>query len=118
MKFSSTAVVLFITLLFCAFLVGFWLGRTTDTGDIFVSAHPDDTSAATLSDTSASNAKININTASLAQLCTLDGISGTLAQRIIDYRETFGPFRSTAELTEVDGIGQKILDKLADRITI
>lgn len=118
MKFSSTTVVLFVTLLFCAFLIGFWLGRTTDAGGISVSARPAGTSAATSTDTSALTAKININTASLAQLCTLDGISGTLAQRIIDYRETFGPFRSTAELTEVDGIGQKILDKIADRITI
>lgn len=62
--------------------------------------------------------KININKASKAALESIPGIGPTTAQRIIDYRESSGPFKSTDELKKVKGIGPKAFEKLADHVTV
>lgn len=62
--------------------------------------------------------KININTASAAELETLDGIGPAKAEAIIRYREEHGPFASIRDLLKVPGIGEKTLAKFADRITV
>lgn len=61
---------------------------------------------------------ININSADLEQLQQLDGIGKVKAQAIIDYREAHGAFRTVDELTKVDGIGEKTLEKNRDKITV
>ena len=64
------------------------------------------------------NDKIDINTAPVSLLITLDGIGETLAQRIVEYRETHGPFGSTAEIMKVFGIGAGTYEKIRDTITV
>lgn len=68
--------------------------------------------------TSNASALININTASLEDLMTLTGIGEVKAQAIINYRETYGSFPTINSLTNVSGIGEKTLAKIADRITV
>jgi len=61
---------------------------------------------------------ININTATLPQLESLNRIGPALAQRIIDYRSTHGGFRTVEELSAVKGIGPKTMDLNRSRLTI
>jgi len=63
-------------------------------------------------------ATVNINTANQVQLETLPGIGPSLAGRIIQYRESNGPFRSTEDIKNVSGIGDKRYDQLKDLISV
>ena len=60
--------------------------------------------------------KVNINTASAEELDGLPGIGPVLAQRIVDWRTENGPFTDAAQLLEVDGIGQTVLESIQDFI--
>jgi competence protein ComEA len=61
-------------------------------------------------------ARISLSDATQAQLEQLDGIGPALAQRIIQYRQQHGGFRSIDELKEVSGIGDKRFDALKGSI--
>lgn len=62
--------------------------------------------------------RININTASARELERLPGIGQGLAERIIDHRERFGPFRRPEHLIIVRGISDKRFRALQDLITV
>ncbi len=56
---------------------------------------------------------LNVNTASAEELERLPRIGPVMARRIIEYRETHGPFRRLEDLEAVPGIGPKTLEALA-----
>lgn len=62
--------------------------------------------------------KVNLNSASASQLDSLPGIGTTYAQRIIDYRNANGGFKSIEEIKNVKGIGDATFAKLKDLITV
>lgn len=64
------------------------------------------------------SSKININTADLTQLQTLNGIGEVKAKAIIEYRNTYGRFNSVEELKNVSGIGDKTFEKIKHLITV
>lgn len=63
-----------------------------------------------------SGVKINLNTATQAELETLPGVGAKLAQNIIAARQK-KPFTSLEDLDQVSGVGPKLLEKIRDRIT-
>ncbi len=62
--------------------------------------------------------RIDLNTATVEELCTLPGIGEAKAAAIIAYRETNGPFRSVEDLMQVEGIKEGVYSKIKDKITI
>ena len=62
--------------------------------------------------------RININTATVKQLAELPRIGEKIALRIVNFRKQNGKFKRIEELMKVKGIGEKLFDKLKDRITV
>ncbi len=62
-------------------------------------------------------APVNINTATVKELCALPGIGEKLAERIIEYREKNGPFKSADEIMSVSGIGAETYRDIKNSIT-
>ena len=62
--------------------------------------------------------KININTATQAELETLTGIGPTTAMKIINYREQNGKFKKIEDIKQVSGIGDGKFEKIKNQITV
>lgn len=111
------------TLLCVAFTAGLFLGRAYGSEPLQILNAPDSntdtgTAAAAATIASGGQAVIDLNTATAAQLETLPGIGAVLAQRILDYREANGPFETISQLANVEGIGEKRLEAIAEYICI
>lgn len=76
----------------------------------------------TAEETARENAKedgrVNLNTASVAELTTLPGIGEARAEEIVEYRTRVGHFASEEELKNIRGIGEAMYERLKDRITV
>ncbi len=62
--------------------------------------------------------RININTASAKELDALPGIGKGFAERIIEHREKYGPFRRVEHLMMVRGISEARFRALRHQITV
>lgn len=70
------------------------------------------------SESASDSSLININTADLAQLCTLPGIGESKAADIIAYRESHGDFSACEDIMQVPGIKENIYNRINDKITV
>jgi len=61
---------------------------------------------------------LDLNTASAADLEALPGVGPVLAQRIVQYRESQGPYKKFDDLLAVHGLGKKKLALLRPLLTI
>jgi competence protein ComEA len=66
----------------------------------------------------AADTRVDINTATVAELVALPGVGEALARRIVEYREKQGPFTAPEQLMNVRGIGEKSFEKLRDRLSV
>lgn len=113
---KATLALLLIASAFICIMIGVLIGRYTADNQYPVS----DNQINNISDENIdpqSLGKINVNTATLAQIDELPGIGPVLAQRIIDYRTENGPFSVIEDLMHVDGIGEVRFNEIKDYIT-
>ena len=62
--------------------------------------------------------RLNLNTASVAELTELPGIGDVIAERIVRFRDENGPFRSIDDLILIQGISDRIIDEIRDLVTV
>lgn len=55
---------------------------------------------------------VDLNSAEWPELAHLPGIGETLARRIVEYRQTHGPYRETRQVLGVKGIGPRTFDRI------
>lgn len=64
-----------------------------------------------------SGQRVDINSASVAELASLPGIGESKAKAIVEYRAV-DPFKTVDDLKKVKGIGEKTLEALRSDITV
>lgn len=79
---------------------------------------PGGVNGATAQGAPASGEQVDLNTATVEQLQTIDGVGPVMAERIFTWRQEHGRFTSVDELQEIDGIGPKKFAKLKDRVRV
>lgn len=62
--------------------------------------------------------KVNINTATQAELETLSGVGPSTALKIINYREENGEFKQIEDIKNVQGIGETKFESLKEEICV
>ncbi len=117
MKITPASILACSCVILAIFLVGIYLGRNLNSNQIETELLPSSTAQESTCASTHSSSKVNINTADISTLMTLEGIGETYAQRIIDYRNTHGPFESITDITKVEGIGTKRFEAIMNDIT-
>jgi competence protein ComEA len=79
-------------------------------------APPSHTGATTTS--APDSAPVNINTADVKELMKLEGVGRRVAEKIVEYRDTHGPFKKPEELRKVEGVGNGLWERNRTRIVI
>lgn len=80
---------------------------STENGDNVIEKTPD-----------SNNFKVNINTGGVEELKTLPGVGDSLAQKIINYRNENGKFKTVDDLKNVSGIGEKKFESMKKYVKI
>jgi competence protein ComEA len=85
-------------------------------GERPAAAVPSDSPGTPASGRGGDGGQLSLSSATVEQLDGLDGIGPTLAQRIVQWRDAHGGFRSVDQLREVEGIGEKRFEALRARV--
>lgn len=94
-------------ILFAAFLVTLVYGTTP------VSADPGGSKVS-----APAVQRVDINRATSEDFLVVKGIGPVIAARIVEFRKANGAFRSIDDLLKVRGIGEKLIDKIRDQLTV
>jgi len=121
MKKSNIWTILVPAFICIAILIGVFIGRISAGDRIqlesqFAAGSDSDNTSGQIG--GSSHRRIDINTAEPEILDDLPGIGKVLAQNIVDFRNTYGPFESIEDLLKVSGIGEKKLKEIIPYITV
>ena len=83
-----------------------------------VSANAENSESMQGSGTTHIQQRIDLNSATVEQLISLPGVGQSKAKAIVKYREEVGPFLEVAQLTQVKGIGEKMLSKIERYVSV
>ena len=89
-----------------------------DGEQVYVGYVPKASSSSSKSSKSRFTGVININRGTKAEFDSLTGIGPVIASRIINYRNTNGPFLALDDLLKVSGIGSKTLERIRPRLSL
>jgi competence protein ComEA len=64
------------------------------------------------------NGKVSLNSASIDELTSIDGISHNLAVRIVEYRQQYGHINTFEDIKKISGIGDFTLHVLKEKTRI
>jgi competence ComEA-like helix-hairpin-helix protein len=105
-----------LALLLCALLMSCFVACAKRSRAIEPNAPP--TPPENYASASLTTQQININTASLKELEALPGIGRGLAERIVEHRQKYGPFRRAEHLMMVRGISDVRFRALRHLVTV
>lgn len=128
MKKHALTIWICLTVCFAAFTAGYFLGRNYSPAPVQLSVPERLLTTATTAATTepetteetrpAVSFPLDVNSATAEDLTALPGIGPVLAQRIVTYRESHGDFQAVEELLNVEGIGEKRMESIAELLTI
>ena len=127
MKKQKFPVLIILTIAFCAFTLGFYLGNNRHSQPVTLSVPadmitvPPEASVPQVTETvpvPTVSFPIDLNQASEDDLTFLPGIGEVLARRIIAHRDEYGPFTHVEDILNVEGIGKKRFEDIYDLIAI
>lgn len=61
---------------------------------------------------------LNLNTCTIEQLMTIDGIGEVKAVNIIEYRDYLGGYTSVEQIKNIKGIGESVYAKISPYLTV
>ncbi len=127
MKKQRVPMLIYITMGFVLFTLGYFLGMGRSSAPVQYTISPsmqtfplltESTEAETTLPQPTISFPIHINRADKEEFQALPGIGDVLAQRIVDYRAEHGSFSALEDLMNVEGIGKKRFEMILDLITL
>jgi comEA protein len=115
-KLRKAALILFCALAAAGSLRGYLQGSARQEAAVLYESPVERTEVPALEEYK--DDRIDLNSATVEQLCTLKGIGPAKAQAILDYREAYGGFVCVEEIMEVKGIGESTFAKIKDYLYI
>ncbi len=127
MKKSAIAILLCLTMAFAGFTAGFYVGRNHNRNNIQISGiqpnispvgsstqQTTDTTVRPTLDAVTQRIMDAINAATLEELDQVPNIGTAYAEKIVDYRTTYGDFERPEDLMHVEGIGEKRMKNIIE----
>lgn len=115
-KLRKAALILFCALAAAGSLRGYLQGSARQEAAVLYESPVERTEVPALEEYK--DDRIDLNSATVEQLCTLKGIGPAKAQAILDYRDAYGGFVCVEEIMEVKGIGESTFAKIKDYLYI